>query len=380
MIKHFEKNYKLTDLISGICGAMLLSSYTLCFCAVTGLNILNALLCIIVCALFSAKSENKIFSPDTFLLIPVFFIVSSGAGMLLPLCALGGTLICFILKKALSGIAIPDCIIAGAGLGLALTATIILTNNYFGIGATGATALEMLKSYRSLGFHPHFRGLLYGTVTLFTMITYPFKFRKLNKYIPAEFVTLLIPLVLNLFLNPDIELTTINEASFEKFSLNNIFGAGSFDTITKTHIAAALKGSVASGILLFAYSRKNNFNTRFFGCNALSGGFCGIPVREFEIRSYSPASAVTTIILSTALILFCPGILSRIPMHSIGALLIVSAWQNAPYKYVASTFKSKSIIGILAVIILIVAFTVFDIFSACVLCIVAAFLLRRAEK
>ncbi len=380
MIENFEKTKKLQDFISGICGAMLLSSYTLCFCAVAGLNLSNALLCIIVCAMFSAKSENKIFSPDTFLLIPVFFIVSSGAGALLPLCVLGGTLICFILKKVLSGIAIPDCIIAGAGLGLALTATIILTNNYFGIGATGVTALEMLKSYRSLGFHPHFRGLLYGTITLFAMITYPFKFRKLNKYIPAEFITLLIPLVLNLFLNPDIELTTINEAAFEKISFNSIFGTKGLNTITEAHIAAAVKGSVALGILLFTYSRKNNFNAKFFGCNTLSGGFCGVPVREFEIRSYSPVSAVTTIILSSALILLCPGVLSRIPMHSIGALLIVSAWQNAPYKYVASTFKSKSIIGILAVIILIAAFTVLDIFSAFVLCIVAAFLLRRAGK
>ena len=96
------------------------------------------------------------------------------------------SIIYILLKKFLNERQSPDHIVAGISLGLCIGATILLTNSYFGIGATSATPLEMLKSYRSLGFHPHFMGLLTGTITLFTMITYPFKFKKLSKILDEK--------------------------------------------------------------------------------------------------------------------------------------------------------------------------------------------------
>lgn len=380
MVKNCNKNKIFSDFLSGIYGAMLLSAYSLCFCAVTGINITVGLFCIAICALFSVKSENKLFCPDVFLLMPVLFVVLSGTGKLLPISILCGTIFCCIFEKAFKSISIPDCVIGGAGLGLALLATILLTNNYFGIGANGATAFDMLKSYRSLGFHPHFMGLLYGTITLFTMITYPFKFRKLNKYIPAEFITLLIPLILNLFLNPQPELTTINEAAFEKITLTDLSVFNRLSSVTSAEISVAIKGSFVLGLILCFYKNKKESSFSFYGSNALSGVLCGFPVRPFEVKSYSFISALVTIILSCAVIILCPGIISRLPMHSIGALLIVSTWQKAPYKYVASAFKSKKAIHILIAIFIIVSFVVLDIFSACLLCLGSAFLLRRAKK
>jgi MFS superfamily sulfate permease-like transporter len=37
--------------------------------------------------------------------------------------------------------------------------------------------------------------------------------------------------------------------------------------------------------------------------------------------------------------MLCPNLLARIPMHCVGALLIVSAWQQVPYKNLALLFK-----------------------------------------
>lgn len=379
MNKTFKKQNITSDILSGLTAAMLIGSYSLCTSAVSGLGLWNVFFCVTVCALFSLKLKNKVFSPDVFLLMPVLFVISEGGANLLPFCVAGGVSVFLILRKVLPDFKIPDCVIAGGGLGLALVATIILTNRYFGIGAFGSTAFEMLKTYRSLGFHPNFRGLLYGTITLFAMITYPFKFRKLNKYLPAEFMTLLVPLILNLFLNPQQELTTVNEITtfITPFS-DNIFLFDFSKDITAPQISAAISGAIALGFILFSYSRKDEKTSSL--ANITSGILSGFPVRKFEIRSFSLISAVIAIGVSAIVIFLFPDVLGRIPMHCVGALLIVSAWQQVPYKFISSSFKKNGIIALLVIILIVVSFVLLDIFTATVICLLITFLMRRAKK
>ena len=70
-----------------------------------------------------------------------------------------------------------------------------------------------------------------------------------------------------------------------------------------------------------------------------SGILSFLPARQFDITNYSLVSAIVTIAISVAVILLCPNILARIPMHCVGALLIVSAWQQVPYKNLSLLFK-----------------------------------------
>lgn len=320
------------DIFAGLTGAMLLGSYALCAVASAGLGLWNVLFCIVVCSLLSVKLKNKIYAPDAFLLIPIHYVVWECGIYHLPVCMAGGAIIYFILSKIIKRSKRINSIIAWITLILALVATVILTNLYFGIGATGSTAIEMLKGYRSLGFHPHFRGLLYGTITLFAMITYPFKFRKLNKRVPAEFMTLLIPLILNLFLNPQKELTTVNE--IDTFKIPFDF-SGNFEL---TNISALILGCLYFGFVLFLRSNEGN-TVRNTITNVTSGIFSFLPARQFDMFHYSLVSAITTIIVSCAVILLFPDILARVPMHCVGALLIVSAWQQVPYKNLSLLFK-----------------------------------------
>ncbi len=326
-----RKNIK-SDILSGLTGAMLLGSYALCAAACVGLNLWNVFFCIVICSLFSVKLKNKIYSPDAFLLMPVYYIITECGNYYLPICIITGTAIYCLLSKIIKKNNITNTIIAWTTLALALVATIILTNKYFGIGATGSTAVKMLKSYRSLGFHPHFRGLLYGTITLFAMITYPFKFKKLNKRLPAEFITLLIPLVLNLFLNPQKEFTTINE--IETFSIAFDFCSN----IKTANLSVLIIGSLFLGIVLFMRSSDENKLLNTFS-NLTNGIFSLLPARQFDITNYSLISAIVTIIVSGAVIFLFPNTLARIPMHCVGALLIVSAWQQIPYKNLSLLFK-----------------------------------------
>ena len=321
------------DILSGLTGAMLLGSYALCATASAGLGLWNAIFCIVIFSLFSAKLNDKIYAPDVFLLIPVHYVVSECCIYYLPVCITGGAIIYFILSKIIKTNKRINSIIAWATLILALVATVILTNQYFGIGASGSTAIEMLKSYRSLGFHPHFRGLLYGTITLFAMITYPFKFRKLNKKIPAEFMTLLIPLILNLFLNPKKELTTVNE--IDSFKIPFDFP----ENFEFTNTSVIISGCLYFGFVLFLRSSEKS-TARNTITNITNSFFSLLPARQFDITSYSLISAITTIIVSCGIIFLFPDILARIPMHCVGALLIVSAWQQVPYKNLSLLFKA----------------------------------------
>ena len=333
-----QQNIK-KDILAGLTGAMLLGAYALCTATSAGLGLWNVFFCVVICSFFSVKLKNKIYAPDVFLLIPVHYVVSECGNYYLPICIVGGVIIYYLLSKAIKRNNRINSIIAWVTLILALIATVILTNQYFGIGASGSTAIEMLKSYRSLGFHPHFRGLLYGTITLFAMITYPFKFKKLNKILPAEFMTLLVPLILNLILNPQKELTTINEISnFEYCKYIHPIPFGFSGTLEATPILSIIIGTVFFGLILFFRSSEDNKGKNAL-TNLTSGIFSFLPARQFDITSYSLISAITTIVVSGLIIVLFPNALARIPMHCVGALLIVSAWQQVPYKNLSLLFK-----------------------------------------
>ncbi len=382
MSKNLLENKILKEITSGLTATMLTGAYSLCVCGVLGLDLWHALFCSVICFLLSFETKKSVFSPDAFLLLPVLYMVSSGSKNLLPVVAIAGTVIAILLKKLLKSNELPSYVFAGGGIGIAVVVTILLTNNYFGIGASGTTALEMLKSYRSLGFHPDFRGLLYGTVTLFAMITYPFKFKKLNKILPAEFMTLLIPLIMNLILNPAKELTTINEIdSFKALSLSDLAYDFSLSGVSSNDIIVAIKASVISGVLIYLYSAKTKEKENVhFLANSGSTFVSGIPVRAFPIQSFSYISLITAIISTVVIIIFFPNILSRIPMHCVGALLIVSAWQNVPYKKVAAAFKENSVIALLITVISVVIFITTELFTAIIFCLLCALVSGRLKK
>lgn len=369
MKKSMLNNNTTKQIGFGLTAAALVVSYCVCVCAALGQGLLSVLLCCAVCFSVSLKLKNGVYSPDAFLLVPLFYIFSVLSPVSVCISVLSGSFVFIGLRKFLNDRKIPDAIITGATLSLAIGVTILLTNHYFGIGATGETPFEMLKSFRSLGFHPNFRGLLYGTITLFTMITYPFKFRKLNKYIPAEFITILIPFILNLFLNPQKELTTINEAEFLSVTETLKNSSVYFTDFSASEIPLIIKNAVALGVILFGYSSFDNSsdNNGMFIANALSGGLSGLPVRKFSVRGYEKISAVTAFILIVVSILIFPNLFSRLPMHCVGSMLIVSAWQSVPYKTLAGVFKKKDVISIFIFALCTVPFISSDIFTAVII-------------
>lgn len=369
MEKSLKDNKLIQQIGFGLTAAALIGSYCICAGAALNQGLLSVLLCSVVCVFVSPKLKNGVFAPDAFLLVPLFYIFTVSSPVSGCISTLLGALMFLGLKKAFKDFKVPEPIIAGASLSLAIGATILLTNHYFGIGATAETPLQMLKCFRALGFHPNFRGLFYGTITLFAMITYPFKFRKLNKYIPASFITLLIPFILNLFLNPQKELTTINEADFLSVceGLKNM--AGFFNDFSATEIPAILKNAMAVGVILYCYSsfEEAEKSNPAFIANALSGGLSAFPVRKFSIRGYGIIAAIVALTVIALPVLFFPQMFSRIPMHCVGSMLIVSAWQSVPFKSVAKVFRKKDIFYTIIFALCSVLFVITNVFTAVII-------------
>lgn len=371
---------KTTQISFGLTGAAIILTYSLCAASSIGQGLVSVLLCSVVCAVMSLKTKSSVFSLDIFLLVPLFFVFFNTTPTVSLISVASGGIIFVLLKNLGKKTTLPDCVIAGGALGLALAGTILLTNKYFGIGASGSTPLEMLKSYRSLGFHPHFMGLLTGTITLFTMITYPFKFKKLNKYLPAEFITILIPFVLNLFLNPEKNLTTINETVFfTPVSVESFKDFFSFSDLSTDSVPIIIKSAFAFALILLGFSRNDDKSDTGFA-NIFTGALSGIPVRKHSIKEYGALSCITSVVIILVVIFLFPDALSRIPLHSVGAMLIVAGWQTVPYKLFSDVLKKKSVFDFIVVLVCAVSFVVTDVFTACLISLIASVFCTRKKE
>ena len=244
------------------------------------------------------------------------------------------------LKKLFTVSAVSGVMLAGA-----LTATVLFTTDYFGIGATGNTVKEMIASYLSLGFHPNWRGVLYGTIVMVIMITFPRKFKKFNKTVAAPFAALALTLILNIFLNPADLGTSINEISDSDIIFVKMFLTSRFSDFEPSSLAIAVSCGISLFIVCFyaISSDKNAKGTDYILGGAANAVFCGafnlpLPyVVRKEKRSILPGIAAAAI----AFLIFWFGeeILLRIPLHSCAVVIIVGAWQSVKWGEIKKAFS-----------------------------------------
>lgn len=252
----------------------------------------------------------------------------------------------FLIISAFAGLNLKKLIfrpaISALMLATAINVTVLETTNYFGIGATGNTVGEMLESYGSLGFHANWHGVLYGTIVLVVMVTYPRKFKKLNTVVHATFVALIGTLVLNLFLNPVAEKTSINEIGAFSFNVTpalfptfreipNIGNALLTGIALYFTTAYSISNSDKSGNLDFAVTGAANCVMSSF-----AGGFLPYKSQTYKNFSFAGIPGMALIIVCS---IFFADIIGRIPLHSCAVILIVGAWQSVRWRNLKTVFK-----------------------------------------
>lgn len=243
-------------------------------------------------------------------------------------------------------------------LSTAISVTVLETTLYFGIGATGNTVSEMIAAYRSLGFHPNWRGILYGTIVMVIMITYPRKFKKADLIVRAPFIGLAFTLLLNLLLNPADMTSAIKEIGAYKLSADTVL-------FPSFHGNLNMIGVLTSGFALFitsAYTvcaaKGSNLDYAVTGaanciCSAFSGAF--IPAKSLTHKRMSFAG-IPAAVLSAAILIFCDSLIARIPVASCAVVLIVGAWQSVKWSEIKKAFidvpSLASFIAVLAFMLL----------------------------
>lgn len=338
--KQHIKDYLLNTLtvFTGILPVSLCAAIFMGFHYSFGINI--AVASSLIC---SENAPKKIMPAFSLFLVLMYASLSFGTATLSLACFICGILsiIYFFIPKKLELIDNP--VTAGLMLSTALSVTVMLTTHYFGIGATGYTVKEMIASYLSLGFHPNWRGVLYGTVVMVIMITFPRKFKKFCNYIKAPFIAVAVTVILNLFLNPSDFKTAINEIGSNYLYDKEYIPF--FSEISKINIPSA----VVCGIALFFVSiyslQKSDIDKDTRRLSAMMNTLCGAFLGLLFPYGTKPAgkkwiSGIVSAILCLAVIII-PAI-ERIPLHSLAVVMIVGAWESVEWKKIKQAFSSVS--------------------------------------
>ena len=254
----------------------------------------------------------------------------------------------------------------------ALTVTALFTTDYFGIGASGNTFREIMESYVSLGFHPNWRGVLYGTIVLVIMITFPRKFKKASKVIDFAFVALVFTTVLNFFLNPPYMTTAIKEiGEFAGVSFRLRIPASDISVVGAAVCGIALFFTTSSALLQNEECSKKDFSD----CgklSLLSGMFICMPI-PCKIRARKDMlSGFIAAVLSAVLFFALHGYMERIPLHSCAVVLIVGVWQSIKWGELKKAFSGLLTVFLFIVILMtgIMLGFVYGIITASVVAIV----------
>ena len=176
-------------------------------------------------------------------------------------------------------------------------ATILLTNEYFGIGSYGSTCYEMIRNYLSLGFHPNWSGILYGTIVMVIIITTPRKFK--GK------VTTLSAALFGLSIATALDIIIIRNKKFGPIREINIFTA-------------------AKGIVSLP-------NTDEIAISLILGILCAMLLAlHFLNVKKAPESKILT---ALSVIFFIVAlILGRMPAAALACAIITAGWQGIKIK------------------------------------------------
>ena len=357
-------------LLQGVWDATRLFPFSLAIGVCSGFGPVGGCVSAAVCLLFGAVCGCAFF-PTWLSLLPVFALAYRyGAGAAGAAVLLGGlfTFLLSLLPRSARERMTHPAVRTGFLLAAAFVTTALQTTNYFGIGAVGGTVREIIADYISMGFHPNWRGILYGTIAMVLLITYPRKYKTLCKKIAPAFVVLLIVFPLHLLLVPHAAGSPITEIGKPDFSvaadgmfLRGAFPAGAVPLILCAALSLAFLTDPALSVA----------RTQQLSCVRMCAGFFGGIPCDTDGQPRGALSALTSAAVTAALYLL-PG-LSRFPVHALAVILIVTAWQSVPWGDVRKSFAHvrSALLFFAALLLSVLAGVHYAVPLLCALCVLA---------
>lgn len=313
----------------------------------------------IVSCVIGAGNSKRVAMPHVEVFAVLFCAANAiGVSGAMLSCIIAGAILLFVatLKFNKSFFVIPPEALGAITFMVAAVLCITQVNYYFGIGVPMSNALDTLMAYRSFGFHANWRGVLYGTITLVVMITYPIKFKKLSKRVPAPAVALVGTTLLNLLLNPSAQTTAIDEVGDFSSSATYMFiGEISIYDVTYSKLIPSLFFAWALVVVLVAdtllHEKKLvavHYSLAFKGIRALVCPMCeGMAVSDDDSYGETRMTGVFAAVIMLGVSLFAKPFLMRIPIATLAVIIICTAWQRVRFKFIQKGLsKGKKVLRI----------------------------------
>lgn len=362
-------------ILRGVWDALTLFPLSFAVGACSGFGVGGGIVTALACSLFGLVFARA-YVPGWQTLLPVFFVTfhygAPAGGAAVVLAGVFVFLLSLLPQNRLDRLR-DASIRAGLLVSMAFLTTALQTNAYFGIGALGGDLREILADYVSRGFHPNWRGILYGTIALVILITYPRKFKRFSRKIGAPFAAVLVTFALHLALVPDALHSPVNETG--TFALRADIAAASPLGGIAGGAGQILLAALALALLLTATADAAE-NRRLSAALLCCGAAGGAPFTTDGKRRARLSALVSALVC--AVLYLCPA-LGRMPVHTLGVVLIVTAWQSVDWHAV----KTACTGGVRSVLLFVLALALplaLGIQWALPLLAAAAFCLPRRER
>ena len=384
-LSSYSKKQFISDALAGLMVAIIAMPISVAIAVASGVGpergIYTTVIAGFIVAMLGGSNVNITGPTAAFITIVYNIVTNHGVdGLIIATLMAGIILILMGLLKLGSLVKyIPLTIITGFSAGLSISIIIGQIRPIFGLPLDNASPIEgidkLLEILRNLG-SASIQSIIIGALSLAIMLGIPKLTKKIPPTIVAITVTSLIALIFKMnvtYVGNLFESVSPPTPSIPEMSLDKVVSL--IPTAFTIAMLAAIESMLSSVISDGMINDKTNANTELVALgagNILSGIFGGIPATGAIARTTvnvknggrTPISAmVHSIVILLATILLLP-LTHYIPMPTIGAILLVIAFNMADWKRFVHICKTAANAEVIILIVTFVLTIIFNLMTA----------------
>ncbi|MFA7188863.1 MAG: SulP family inorganic anion transporter [Sphaerochaetaceae bacterium] len=273
---------------------------------------------------------------------------------------------------------IPMPVMTGFTSGIAVIIALGQIDNCFGTSSQGASAIEKIASYSTLGFSPQIYPIVFTLLAMLIMIFWP---KKLQKVFPSSLLAIIVCLIVQLIIKAPVQSvgaiprTLFPEArlSFSQIDFSTVADliAPAFSIAVLGMVESLLCGAAAGKMKGEKIDSTQELIAQGIG-NMIIPFFGGVPATAAIARTSVGIKAggktrMVSIFHSVGLLIsmFLLGpFMSQIPLAALGGVLMMTAWRMNDFQEIKVFFKKRIKTSIAQFLVTMACTVVFDLTMA----------------
>ena len=314
------------------------------------------------------------------------FIACFLAGVIMLLCGI------FKLGRLISFI--PSSVIMGFTSGIAITIAMGQVDNFFGTVSEGTGIIDKVASYFRLGFTPDLTTTLIAVGAMAVMIFWP---KKWGMRVPASLVSIILATAVQMIFNFDVAvvgdipktLFLTDRLSLEGVNFDMIKNLASpiFTIAALAIIESLLCGASASRMKKEPFDADRELVAQGVG-NMILPLLGGVPATAAIARTsvaiksgeQTRLTSVFHSVFLLAAMFLLGGVMSKIPLSALAAVLMVTAFKMNEWDDIKFIFKHKFKTSISQFLLTMICTVVFDLTIAIVLGVLYSAIMYMAQS